>query len=803
MSLTAYKEKRTLKKTPEPKAKKPTKGKDTPLIFVVQKHDASHLHYDFRLELDGVLLSWAVPKGPSMDPAIKRLAVHVEDHPIEYAKFHGTIPKGNYGAGTVEIWDHGTYEAVGTEDRKESEKVLRKQLKEGKLDFILHGKKLKGAFALIELKNDPKGKNWLLIKKDDNKEYPQKKKPSLLELPKKAMPRQIKPMLATLVDKPFDGEEWIFELKWDGYRAIAEISPGNIELYSRNFISFAHSFSALIDDLRKFDNTLILDGEIIVLDENGKPSFQLMQNYMRTPGNKEAALRYCVFDLLYYQGRDLRSLPLIERKQWLQKALKSVKKKFRHIVHSDYVHHTGISFFKAAEKEKYEGIMAKDINSPYVSKRTKDWLKIKTSQQQEVVITGFTAPRASRKKFGALILAIYKNKKLTYAGHVGTGFDDKTLHDLYAKLKPLEVKECPFKTKPPTKMPVTWVKPKLICEVSFSEWTKDGIMRQPVFKGLRIDKAPKEVVEEEPEEIAPIKQPKLKDSKAAPQTLEGIITNPNKIYWPKEKYTKHDLLNYYQTIAPYMLPYLKNHPVVLNRFPDGIDGKNFFQKEAPTFIPDWIKTVSVQHAEKKISYLLINDVPSLLYAANLGSIEIHIFESTYQKIDYPDYIVLDLDPEDVPFSEVIETARELHRFLDELNIPNSCKTSGKRGLHLYIPMGAKYTFEQAADFAHLLAMRFHERMPDITSLERNPKHRQNKIYIDWLQNGRTKTVVAPYSVRPVPLATVSMPLQWSQVKKGLDPKKFTIQTVKKGLSAPLPPLKGDALKNLLRKLRQD
>lgn len=763
MSLKAYRAKRKLTKTPEPRGHKVSHP--GALQYVIQKHAARRLHYDFRLELDGVLKSWAIPKGPSLDPSVKRLAIEVEDHPLEYGSFEGVIPEGNYGAGKVEIWDRGTYGlAEQGLSRKEQEKRLRDGLRAGEIKFFLDGEKLKGEFALVRIsKEDEDKKQWLLIKKKDqyqaHAEIIPEKVDVLQKASKTAMPHHLSPMLAFLVDEPFDKDDWIFEIKWDGYRAIAEVSGKGVQVYSRNFISFNEKFPSIVKALGKLQEKAIFDGEIVVLDQKGRSQFQLLQNYLNSQGG-EGTLRYCIFDLLYYQDRDLRSLPLVERKELLKKVLKDMDSPL--IAYSDYVQKQGIEFFKAASKLSLEGIMAKEGSSPYQSKRSRSWLKIKIHQSQEVVIGGFTKPRGSRKRFGALIIGVYKNGKLVYSGHVGGGFDQKTLEAVYQQLEPLITAKCPFAVLPPENMPATWVKPQLVCEVAFQEWTKEGMMRQPIFKGLRVDKSPKSVAKEEPNEQT---------------SLQAIATHSEKVFWPKEGYTKGDLLNYYQEVSPYLLPFLKDRPAVLVRFPDGIEGKSFFQKEAPSYAPEWVKTVSIQHTGKTVHYILVQDLPSLLFTVNLGAIEIHHFLSRYTELDYPDYLVLDLDPVDLPFDAVVEVAQAAHKFLDHLGLDQGCKTSGKRGLHIYLPLGAKYEYKTVTEFAELLANFIHLSLPKLTSLERDPQKRKKRVYIDYLQNGKTKTVVAPYIVRAVEGAVVSTPLEWKEVKKGLDPTAFTIKTI--------------------------
>jgi bifunctional non-homologous end joining protein LigD len=791
MTLRLYRKKRDVKESREPLGKTVKSKKNKTLTFVVQKHDARNLHYDFRLECEGVLKSWAVPKGPSLDPKVKRLAIEVEDHPLEYGKFEGIIPQGNYGAGTVEIWDKGTYVPLG--DFENHEKYIKTGIAKGEIKFILSGEKLKGEFVLVRIKNDSKQHQWLLIKHKDD--YSAKENDSPKNPTKKAsknvkaqssskMPHHIKPMLSTLVEEPFDNSDWIFEIKWDGYRAISEVNGKNIELYSRNLLSFKTHFPTITHELQNMKENVILDGEIVALDKKGLPSFQLLQQYLKTG---KGDIRYYIFDLLFIENKDLKETPLLERKKLLKDFLKKINQPS--LLFCDHVIFTGKKFFKECKKLGLEGIMAKKKDSIYRSERTKDWLKIKNQQSHEAIIIGFTEPKGSRSKFGSLLLAIRKNKKLKFAGHVGTGFDEKTLQGIFQILKPLVIKKCPLDEEPKTNTQAIWVKPSVVCEVTFTEWTDDHRLRHPVFKGIRSDKTSKEVIMEKPETTPKTK--KTSDVIASKKGTDNFLTHLDKIYWKKMKYTKGDLIEYYSEIAPFILPYLKNRPIVMHRFPDGIDGQDFYHKEAPDFIPEWIKTTSVEHSAKNMNYMMIQDKPSLLYVANLGSIEMHPFSSTISHLEMPDYIILDLDPQEVSFKQVVLVAKTLHEVMDEIGVPNFCKTSGKRGLHIYIPLGGKYSYEQAQNFAEIIARVVNQKLPKITSLIRSPEKRKKKIYIDYLQNSRTKTVVSPYSVRPTPDATVSTPLDWSEVNESLDPKKFTIKTMAQRLKT-----KGDLFKSL-------
>ncbi len=793
MSLDKYLKKRNFRSTPEPGGdvkgwihpfgyQRPTqvgndrgqifKKRHNQLTFVVQKHSASHLHFDLRLEKNGVLKSWAVPKGPSMDPSEKRLAIEVEDHPLEYGKFHGRIPEGNYGAGTVEIWDHGTYSTKFADEKM--------------WEFYLRGKKLKGMFALIKLTNKKGskylkgGNNWLLIKKrEDEEPVAEKTKKESLIKNKIDMPHKVKPMLATLVEKAFDKEGWTFEIKWDGYRAIAEVEKGKVKLYSRNLQSFETSFPEIFEALGGMPYDMVLDGEIVALDENGKPSFQLLQNYQK---DKKGELVYYVFDILFLNGRNLQGESLKERRKQLEKIIPKKGK----IALSEVIETQGKKFFRAAKAQGLEGIVAKKESSPYQQGvRGRDWLKIKTHMRQEAIICGYTKARGEREKFGSLVLGVYKGKILKYIGHTGTGFDQKSLEFLYGKLKPLIRKKSPFETPPKTNMPVTWVKPELICEVKFAEWTQDELMRQSVFLGLREDKVPEEV--------------EIEKFGGATEVVIGkqklVLSNLDKIFWPVEGYTKGDLIEYYRNISPILLPYLKDRPESLLRYPDGIDGINFYHKDLD-IAPRWIKKfiTKTQEENKKIHYLLCQDEATLVYMINLGCIDINPWNSRIGHLNYPDYMILDLDPEEVGFEKVIETALVVHEVLEEAGIPNYPKTSGASGMHIYSPLGAAYSYDQVRDIAQIIAIKVHERLPKITSLERHPIDRKGKVYLDCFQNARGQTLATPYSVRAKPGATVSTPLEWKEVNEKLMPQLFRMENILERIKK-----KGDLFRPVLGK----
>lgn len=789
MGLREYIKKRRFKETPEPR-----NGKSFPhkkLRFVVQEHDATRLHYDFRLELNGVLKSWAVPKGPSLDPHEHHLAVQTEDHPFDYRNFEGVIPKGNYGAGNVIIWDEGWYEA--RTDTNDSEKELQKELKKGHLTFVLHGKKLKGEFALIKMHSDKKA--WLLVKKDDkyatnrditredmsvktHRKVTELNDTGSLELikkaPKKARPWQVKPMLCTLTDEPFDRENWLFEVKWDGYRAIGSKHKDSVELYSRNHLDFTQKYPPVAEALRTLKHDVILDGEIVMTDSDGVPHFEWLQNYAKSQASSKGHLQYQVFDILWCDGHDLRDLPLHERKA----ILKAIIPTENLIRYSDHVENNGLALFKEMRHRGLEGMVAKHADSPYnEGLRGNNWLKVKTHLRQEVVIGGYTEPRGSRKYLGALIVGVYTNEgEFVYTGHSGGGIPDKARKQLHDMLMKLERKSSPFLIEPKPNAPVHWVTPKVVCEMSFSEWTSDGYMRHPQFEGLREDKASINVRREVPKHRTPAKPP-------ISTKVPFDLTHPDKVFFPKYRYTKGDLFHYYESVADYILPYLKDRPLSLNRMPDGITGMSFFQKNNE-HLPDWVPHADIfsDSNNDTLRWIVGGNLNTLLYVVQLGSIEINPWNSRVNHLEKPDWIVIDLDPHKVPFEKLIEIARTVKTVCDEWRIPTYPKTSGKSGLHIYIPLSAVYTFEQGKNLAHLIALEVHSRQPGITSVERNPEKRKSQLYLDFLQNREGQTLAAPYSVRPTQDATVSTPLHWDEVKPGLKPTDFTIQTIGKRLN---------------------
>lgn len=605
-------------------------------------------------------------------------------------------------------------------------------------------------------------------------------------------------MLAKETDTVFDNKDWLFEIKWDGYRAIAEIAKGDYKLYSRNGNSFNLQYPVVFNELkkmfRKYD--VVLDGEIVVLNEQGKSDFQKLQHY---EDNTKYPLCYYVFDLLSLNGKDTFGLTVLERKT----LLKSVIKKSSVIKYSDHVIGNGKKFFAAAVKQNLEGIMAKKSDSQYFTgTRTSDWLKIKHHKSEEVIIVGFTQPTGTREYFGALVLAVKSDEGLRYAGHTGSGFNDKMLKEVYEKLQPIIQQQSPFYEKVKTNMPVTWVKPKYVGEVKFSEWTEEGKMRHPIFLRMREDKTLKDIIMQKTKHTSTGK----KDKKAPEENnIEMIfgknkvnITNRNKLYWPDEGITKGMMINYYQSIADYILPYLKDRPESLKRNPNGIKDKGFFHKDAGDEGPDWIKSFKIfsESTNKNIDYIICNDKATLAYLNNLGCIELNPWNSTTKSLDKPNYLIIDIDPsEKNTFEQVIETANTFKKILDKAGATAYCKTSGATGLHIYVPMGNKYTYEQVKDFAELLCIMVNDQLPEFTTMERSLKKRGNKhIYLDYLQNRRGQTIAAPYCLRPNPGAMVSTPLFWKEVKPGLHPSSFTIFNIHKRLTKT-----GDIFKGVLAK----
>lgn len=762
MALARYNQKRNFSNTDEPKSGK--SNDKNKLIFVIQKHNASRLHYDFRLEMEGVLKSWAVPKGPSMNPKLKRLAIMVEDHPFDYKDFEGIIPKGEYGAGTVIIWDQGWYETIETiKGKKAQEKYLLSELKKGSVKVRLHGEQLNGEFALV--RTNGMGENsWLLIKHEHE------------------FSSNMKPMLATLVNEPFDDPDWQYEVKWDGYRALAVVDKGKANLLSRNHNSFNDKFYPIYDIVNSWQLNAVFDGEIVVLNDKGISNFTALQNW---ESEADGQLIYYVFDILRYQGKDLTGLTLVERQSILNEVLPTDDDSVRI---SNVFDTSGIEFFDAAKRMGLEGIMAKRKSSTYLlSGRSKEWLKIKVSRTEDVIVAGFTRKEKTSKLFSALILAVWENKVLTYAGKVGTGFSNIEQKKMMTQFKPLITASTPFKVIPAinkrsklqynqNSAETIWMKPELVCEIGFTEITENGVFRHPSFKGMRIGKFAKDLARLPQKPISTILlNPKDQTQVKMINGKEIKFTHLSKVYWPEEGITKREMINYYDQVADFILPYLKDRPQSLNRYPGGINGHSFYQKDVKGKAPSWAKTFpySTSDGEPK-EYVVGDDLATLLWMVSLGCIEINPWFSRVQFPDYPDYCVIDLDPDQQHFDKVIEVALAIKSVLDSILVPSFPKTSGSTGMHIYIPMGAKYSYRQSQLFAKIIVGIVNNQLPDFTSLERMISARKGKMYLDFMQNRPGATIAGPYSLRPKVGATVSMPLEWEEVKVGLKMTDFTI-----------------------------
>jgi bifunctional non-homologous end joining protein LigD len=770
----------------------------------------------------------------------------VEYHPFDYRTFEGVIPKGNYGAGTVMVWDEGTYEPFEEKPKSKADanRSARNQIRAGKIKFVLHGKKLNGTFVLIRARY--RGENsWLLMKLKDeyatnadvleqdtsvltgrtldeiakgvavkkksrerrtkaDRKPVASKKATRKNAKRNTKPPAFAPMLATLVNKPFDKPGWVYEVKWDGYRTLAFVSGEDVELKSRNNKSFDEKFYPVRKALSTLGIDAVLDGEIVVLRKDGHADFGALQNWR---SEADGHLIYYVFDVLWVDGKNVCDLPLTERRKLLEPLIPSsgiIRK-------SEIFTMSGLDFFDAAREKELEGIIAKRAESRYTpGARSTDWLKIKANKSQEVVIGGYTVNEDTPKAFSALLAGVYKDGKLVYTGKIGTGFNEKLQKELMAEFKKVVAASPPFDTTPDVNKPsrfnprppnakVTWLKPVLVCEVSYAEMTSDGILRHPSFKGMRTDKKAKDVVLEKEKATSTVVTQKAKKSTLTPkpevterqsllnpkdetqvrpvggQTLK--FTNLSKVFWPKERVTKRDVINYYYQIADYILPYLKDRPQSLNRYPNGITGMSFYQKDITGKVPDWVKGYlyhSADEPEVDKHFMVPQGEADLMLMANLGCIEMNPWSSRVDKPDHPDWCIIDLDPDKQSFDLVIEAALTTKAILDEHDIPSYCKTSGSTGLHIYIPMGARFTYEDSKEFARSLVKLVQAEIPTYASIERAVADRKGKMYLDFLQNRPQATLAAPYSIRPKPGAPVSMPLRWDELKKGLKMTDFNI-----------------------------
>lgn len=778
-TLETYRARRTAGHTPEPFGG----SASAPGLYVIQQHAASRMHFDLRLELDGTLKSWAVPKGPSLDPSVKRAAILVEDHPIEYGGFEGHIPEGNYGAGAVIVWDRGRWLPEGD---------ARAGLEAGKLVFELQGYKLRGRWALVRTRRDDR--QWLLIKHRDafaNGDAPAPESVlsglTVEELrdhlePARALraslqrdgvpqrrvdPTKLSPMLCQPRDEPFSDPRWVFELKYDGYRLFATRDEGQVRLFLRRGSQATSVFPDVVAALSKLPyDGLVLDGEVVVLDDTGHASFQLLQQRAQLRRGMDidrASLRlpatYFAFDLLAAEGFDLRDLPLVERKRILRKVLPPAGP----IAYADHLEEHGEALWQEVVRRHLEGMVAKRADAKYRGGRSPSWVKISLGHRADFAVVGFTAPEGARHALGALLLGTHHHGRLVLAGAVGTGFSDDELVRTLELLAPDVVKRKPVEGELARAAHATWVKPRHVVEVRFKEWTSDGRIRQPVFVRWRPDKQPAECVRD-PAEAPPLTAPARRPS----------IPRANKVFWPEAGYTKGDLVTYYDHVAEWILPYLRDRPLLLTRYPDGIEGKSFFQKDAPSWAPGHVRRVKLWSEERQaeISQFVCDDVETLRWLAEMGTIPLHVWASRVATLEHPDWASLDLDPKRAPFEHVVQVALATKALCDDVKLPAFIKTSGSTGLHVLVALGRQLTHEQARQWAELIARVVVVRLPEIATVERQVARRGGRVYVDFGQNGRGKTLAAPLCVRPVPFAGVSMPLRWSEVTPTLSPEDF-------------------------------
>jgi bifunctional non-homologous end joining protein LigD len=793
MSLTAYNRKRNFRATPEPEGKSPRASKGTrALKFVIQKHDASRLHYDFRLEVDGVLKSWAVPKGPSLDPAKKSLAVQVEDHPLDYGEFEGVIPQAQYGGGTVMLWDRGTWEPL--HDPADG-------LRKGKLHFALRGEKLAGEWSLVQMhgRSNEDGKNWLLMKLNDDaaskndvlkNDRSVKSDRNLDEIAddrdrvwksnrngrtkkgqgSSSLPSTLSPQLATLANHAPTGDEWLHEVKFDGYRMLVFITGGEVRLLTRNGKDWTRKFPTIVRAFQKLDTTdTILDGELVVLDEDGVSDFQALQALIKD--GEKAPLSMYLFDLPFAEGRDLRHEPLIDRKTRLKKLLDQ-STAGPAIQYSDHAVGDGASVVKEACRMSLEGVISKRVNSPYVSRRSNDWLKSKCQQRQEFVVIGYTDPGGSRSHFGALLIGVHDEAgKLVYAGRVGTGFDERRLRDLHDQLTRLHRKSPPTDKPVPTreKRHAHWVEPKLVAEIRFTGWTREGVLRHPAFLALRSDKPAEEIVREK--HSAP-------DAGPTPPRL----SHPDKVLYPQQGLTKQNLADYYTLVAKRMFPHVADRPLALVRCPSGRSGKCFFQRNHTDTLPEAIVPIDVSDSKKKEEHVGIRSADGLSALVQVGVLEIHTWGSCRGDIEHPNQLIFDLDPaDDVPWRQTVKIAKRLKSQLDSLKLPTFLKTSGGKGLHVVIPIEPTIDWDTAKSFCETIVKSMAADHPDEVVANMRKDLRKGKVYIDYHRNGRGATAVAPYSTRARADAPVSMPIDWSRLSRIRSAAQFTVKNVRSEL----------------------
>ena len=826
MGLREYRRRRDFKKTPEPAGRLPDAPREHGRSYLIQKHAASRLHYDFRLELEGVLKSWAVPKGPSLDPADKRLAMHVEDHPIEYGDFEGIIPRGQYGGGTVLLWDRGTWEPIGDP---------HKSYRAGSLKFALKGEKLRGGWALVKLggrRKDGDERGWLLIKERDQEARPGRGEsivvreprsvatgrtieeiaaagdrvwssnhdgepaaPQSAEIPgarRGPLPKFVAPQLATLVERPPEGDSWLHELKHDGYRILARIERRRAQLLSRNARDWTHKFPPVAAALARLPvEQAILDGEVTVLLPNGTSSFQALQNF--GSGATRGQLAYMIFDLLYLDGRDLTGARLEDRKTALARLLGSATDKAAVLHYSDHVVGRGADFFAHACKLGLEGIVSKKRDAAYRGIRGPDWLKTKCLKEQEIVIGGYTEAAGSRIGIGALLGGVYDSGRLVYVGKIGTGFDNRTLRDLQRRLARLGQKTSPFASRVAGVARAHWVTPELVAQVSFSEWTADGKLRHPAFQGLREDKPAEAVVRELPVAVARDAAPTRGRGAArvrpagrarAETVVAGVrLTHADRVLFPPHGTTKLDLARFYESIAKWILPHIEDRPTTLVRCPEGAHKKCFYQKHVGYWAPDSLRRVKIQERRKVGEYLVVDSLASLIGLVQIGILEIHTWNSVVRHLEQPDRVVFDLDPgPGVEWARVIECAGVIRDALHKVELESFVKTTGGKGLHVVAPIQRGPSWEDTGAFARAVAESVARADPRryLTSMAK--AERKGRIFIDYLRNIRGATSVAAYSTRAVPQGTMSVPLGWDELSSRITSDHFTIANLPERLA---------------------
>ena len=772
--LKKYNTKRNFKKTPEPKGiSKKTKTRN--LIFVVQKHHARNLHYDFRLEFDGALKSWAVPKGPSLDPADKRLAVEVEDHPIDYANFEGEIPKGEYGAGQVIVWDKGTWSPP--ED-------FAAAVKKGHLIFELHGQKLKGKWSLVRMGKPSEKNNWLLLKTKDrfahvDYDVVAEETESVLKTKKKKKntgktlsppPEFVKPQLAQLVEKVPSGTDWLHEIKFDGYRTLCRIDGDEIRFLTRGGQDWSAKYKKLIDTAKKLKlENALLDGELVWVNENGQIDFQKLQNALSE--NKFDHVVYYIFDLLFLNGEDLREKSLRDRKAALEKLLKPMQKTpFRY---SEHWQNRGEQMFKESCRLKLEGVVSKSADSSYISGRSGIWKKTKCSLRQEFVIGGYTSSGADHRLFGALLLGAYENngKNLRYVGRVGTGFSNSTLAEILKKFNDLEQDESPFTINSPTGRAVHWLKPSMVAEVEFKSWTSDQILRHASFQGLREDKKAKEIFIDMVE--------KNRSGKFDDKWISDIvITNPDRIVYPKHGIVKNDVIEYYKTVSELMFPFVADRPISILRCQKTTAAECYFQKHSEGRNLVGISSKSVHYKDKRDTALSLESPADIIRLAQAGTIEIHGWGSTFTNVGRPDQIIFDLDPESKKlWGRVVDTALEIREMLARLGLRSFVKVTGGKGLHVQVPISPLYSWDAIKIFSKSLMQILVEKEPQHYTTNMSKSKREGRIFLDYLRNGYGATAVIPYSLRAHEQPNIALPIAWKDLKTSLVPDSFVYPDV--------------------------